>query len=100
MCQQGNNLYHSSLFAGHQGVIKMYLTIGDKFFIPGLIHYLRSYIKVCHICQLFRLPQPSELLLQLSATLHLQYGKMTAYYYFCLLHLQIHFSRYYSKETF
>ena len=31
-------LYHSSLFAGHQGVIKTYLTIGDKFFIPGLIH--------------------------------------------------------------
>ena len=31
-------LYHSSLFAGHQGVIKMYLTIEDKSFIPGLIH--------------------------------------------------------------
>ena len=26
-------LHHSSLFAGHQGVIKMYLTIGDKFLI-------------------------------------------------------------------
>ena len=25
-------LYHSSLFAGHQGVIKTYLTINDKFF--------------------------------------------------------------------
>ena len=33
-------LYHSSLFAGHQGVIKMYSTIGDKFFITGLIPYL------------------------------------------------------------
>ena len=39
-------LYHKSLFAGHQGVIKTYLTISDKFFIPNLIHYLRSYIKV------------------------------------------------------
>ena len=29
-------LYHSSLFAGHQGVIKTYLTISDKFFIPNL----------------------------------------------------------------
>ena len=28
-------LYHSSLFAGHQGVIKTYLTISDKFFIPN-----------------------------------------------------------------
>ena len=45
-------LYHSSLFTGHQGMIKIYLTIGDKFFIPGLIHYLHSYIKGCHICQL------------------------------------------------
>ena len=47
-------LYHKSLLAGHQGVIKTYLTISDKFFIPNLIHYLRSYIKVCHICQLSR----------------------------------------------
>ena len=34
-------LYHSSLFAGHQGVIKTYLTMSDKYFIPNLIHYLR-----------------------------------------------------------
>ena len=45
-------LYHKSLFPGHQGVIKTYLTISDKFFIPNLIHYLRSYIKGCHLCQL------------------------------------------------
>ena len=30
----------------------MYLTISDKFFIPNIIHYLRSYIKGCHLCQL------------------------------------------------
>ena len=45
-------LYHKSLFAGHQGVVKTYLTISDKFFIPNLIQYLRSYIKGCHLCQL------------------------------------------------
>ena len=44
--------YHTSLFAGHQGVVKTYLTINDKFFIPGLAHYLRLYIKGCHICQI------------------------------------------------
>ena len=38
-------LYHSSLFTGHQGVIKTYLTMNDKFFILNLIHYLRLYIK-------------------------------------------------------
>ena len=38
-------LYHLSLFAGHQDVIKMYLTISDRFYVPNLMHYLRSYIK-------------------------------------------------------
>ena len=47
-------LYHSSLFTGHQSVIKTYLTTGDKFFITGLIHYLTSNIKECHICHLSR----------------------------------------------
>ena len=45
-------LYHSNLFAGHQGVIKTYLMISNRFYIPNLMHYLRSYIKGCHICQL------------------------------------------------
>ena len=54
MCGQNNNPISQSLFAGHQGVIKTYLTISDNFFIPNLIHYLRSYIKGCHICQLSR----------------------------------------------
>ena len=30
-------LYHTSLFMGNQGVIKTYLTISDKFFIPHLM---------------------------------------------------------------
>ena len=47
-------LYHSNLFVGHQGVIKTYLMISDIFYIPNLMHYLRSYIKGCHICQLNR----------------------------------------------
>ena len=47
-------LYHSNLFAGHQGVIKTYITISDRVYIPNLMHYLRSYIKGCHICQLNR----------------------------------------------
>ena len=44
------NLYHSNLFAGHQGVIKTYLTINDRFFIPNLMHYLRScYVRQCSL---------------------------------------------------
>ena len=57
-------LYHSSLFAGHQGIIKTYLTISDKCFITNLIHYLRSYIKGCHIWQLTRNEKPPSRQLQ------------------------------------
>ena len=51
-------LYHASLFEGHQGVVKTYLTMKDKFFIPNPLHYLRSLIKGCHICQLARSDKP------------------------------------------
>ena len=44
--------YHSCLFIGYQGIIKVYLTISEHFFIPNLMHYLSSYIKGCHIFQL------------------------------------------------
>ena len=57
-------LYHKSLFAGHQGVIKTYLTISDRFFIPNLIHYLRTYIKGCHLCQLSHNDKPPSRYLQ------------------------------------
>ena len=64
-------LYHTSLFAGHQGAIKTYLTISDKFFIPGLMHYLRSFIKGHHTCQLVRKDKPP--MRQLQTRIHLNY---------------------------
>ena len=63
-------LYHKSLFAGHQGVIRTYLTIGDKFFIPNLIHYLGSYIKGCHLCQLSHNDKPPSRHLQTRINLN------------------------------
>ena len=68
-------LYHSSLFVGHQGVIKTYLTISDKFFIPHLMHYLRSYLSACHICQLFRNDRPPSR--QLETRINLSYRPMS-----------------------
>ena len=59
-------LYHSCLFAGHQGVIKTYLTSNKKFFIPNLIHCLRSYIKGCHIHQLACNEKPPARQLQIG----------------------------------
>ena len=68
-------LYHSSLFAVHQGVIKMYLTISNKFFIPHLMHYLRSFLSACHICQLFRNDKPPTR--QLETRINLNYRPMS-----------------------
>ena len=53
-------LYQANLFAGHQCVIKTYLTISDKFLIPNVTHYLRLYIKGCHLCQLVRNEKPPQ----------------------------------------
>ena len=64
-------VYHSNLFARHQGVIKTYLTINDRFFIPNLMHYLRSYIKGWHICQLNRKGKPP--VRQLQTRINLNY---------------------------
>ena len=68
-------LYHTSLFVGHQGVIKPYLTISNKFFIPNIMHYLRPFLSTCHICQLFRNNKPPSR--QLEATINLNYRPMS-----------------------
>ena len=68
-------LYHSNLFTGHQGVIKTYLTISDRFYIPNLMHYLKSYIKGCHICQLNRKDNLPER--QLQPRINLNYRPLS-----------------------
>ena len=68
-------LYHTSLFAGHQGVVKTYLTMKDKFFIPNLMHYLRSFIKGCHVCQLSRSNKPPTR--QLQPQIYLNYRPLS-----------------------
>ena len=68
-------LYHASLFVGHQGVVKMYLMMKDKFFIPNLMHYLRSFIKGCHICQLARPDKPP--MRQLQPQIYLNYRPLS-----------------------
>ena len=47
------------------------LSIVDKFSIPDLMHYLHSYIKGCHICQLSNKDKiPTR---QLQARINLNY---------------------------
>ena len=52
-------------------MIKTYLTISDKFFVPNLMHYLRLYLKACHICQLARNDKPT--LRQLQTRINYKY---------------------------
>ena len=54
MCRQDNYTLPFKSFCRTPRVIKTYLKIADKFFIPDLMHYLHSYIKDCHICQFSR----------------------------------------------
>ena len=68
-------LYHASLFAVHQGVVKTYLTMKDKLFIPNLMHYLRSFIKGCHIFQLVRPDKPP--MRQLQPQIYLNYRPLS-----------------------
>ena len=68
-------LYHASLFTGHQGVVKMYLTMKDKFFIPNPMHYLTSLIKGCHICQLARPDKPP--IRQMQPQIYLNYRPLS-----------------------
>ena len=56
-----------------QGVIKTYLMISDKFFIPHLMHYWRSFLSAYHICQLFRNDKPPSL--QLETRINLNYSQ-------------------------
>ena len=69
------SLYHNSLFAGHQGGIKTYLTMTNKFFFPNLMHYLRTFLKACHICQLSRNDKPPSR--QLETRINLNYRPMS-----------------------
>ena len=68
-------LYHFSLFAGRQGVIKTCLTISNKFFIPNLKHCLLSYLKGCHICQLMCNEKP--LTRELQTRINLNYRQLS-----------------------
>ena len=62
------------MVAEYQGVIKAYLTISDKLFIPNLIHHIKSYIKGCHICQTHNEKPPTR---QLQTGINLNYTPLS-----------------------
>ena len=56
-------------------MIKPYLMINNKFFIPNFIHHLCSYIKGCYICQLSHNGKPSAR--QLQTRINLKYRPLS-----------------------
>jgi len=48
--------YHDTLLAGHQGVIRMYLTLRNKFYAPYLCQNIRTYLSACYTCQVRAAP--------------------------------------------
>ena len=43
--------YHTPLLAGHPGVIKMYDTIKQRYYFPGMFNLVREFVECCLECQ-------------------------------------------------
>ena len=43
--------YHNNLLSSHQGILRTYLTIREKYFVPYLLDNLTKYVACCRICQ-------------------------------------------------
>ena len=43
--------YHNMILSGHQGYLKMYNTIRQKFYFYNMGTIIRDYIQACHTCQ-------------------------------------------------
>ena len=43
--------YHTPLLAGHPGVIKLYDTIKQKYYFPGMFNLVREFVECCLECQ-------------------------------------------------
>ena len=50
--------FHTSLMGGHMGMMKTYMTIGQRFFCPNLTHHIRAYLIGCHVCQMVKAGKP------------------------------------------
>ena len=43
--------YHTPLLAGHLGVIKLYDTIKQRYYFPGMFNLVREFVECCLECQ-------------------------------------------------
>ena len=50
-------LFHDSLLANHQGVVRVAATVKQHFYFPRLHQQVYDYIRTCSICQNMKTPQ-------------------------------------------
>ena len=43
--------YHTPLLAGDPGVVKLYETIKQKYYFPGMFNLIREFVECCLECQ-------------------------------------------------
>ena len=68
-------LNHNSLFGAYHGSPRTFWTIRQKFFIPHIMHYIRSFRKGWQICQLHKVrPTPQR---QFKNRINLNYTSKT-----------------------
>jgi hypothetical protein len=47
--------FHDTITAGHPGEIKMFNSVQEHFWWPGLCSFVKNYVKGCAICQQFKI---------------------------------------------
>ena len=53
-------MYNNSLLALHLGVVKTYLRIKEKFYLPNLMYHLHGSVHACQTCQVYVLTTPKR----------------------------------------
>ncbi len=43
--------YHDYIMSGHQGIVRTYLTVREKYFFPNMFEKVQQYVRSCHLCQ-------------------------------------------------
>ncbi len=43
--------YHDYIMSGHQGIVRTYLMVREKYFFPHMFKKVQQYVRSCHLCQ-------------------------------------------------
>ncbi len=46
--------YHDYIMSGHQGIVRTYLTVWEKYFFPNMFERVQQYVRSCHLYQIMK----------------------------------------------